>query len=196
MRSVLNSSNCCGARRRTSVFAFGVTALYVRKERCQYKCRNVLAFLDNRRFAAVAHFQTLQISLRGPGFQKSFQKIGLTTIFANVKPPSIRDRIVSVRLWGGSLGGQHSADDISFVFSSFFRVGLVRYAFWAVCAGESDPSRTAIIHGRSGSRAMRILHYRPRIRTLRFLNCFQASDGWLSGFESNPIESRETALRI
>jgi hypothetical protein len=75
MRSVLKSSNCCGARRPASVFAFGVTALYVRKERCQYKCRNVLAFLDNRRFAAVAHFQTLQISLRGPGFQKTSKKL-------------------------------------------------------------------------------------------------------------------------
>jgi hypothetical protein len=105
MRSVLNSSNCCGARRPASVFAVGVTALYVRKERCQYKCRNVLAFLDNRRFAAVAHFQPLQISLRRAWFPKNFQKIGLTTIFANVKPPSISDRIVSVRLRGGSLGG-------------------------------------------------------------------------------------------
>lgn len=45
MRGVLNSSDCCGARHPASVFSFGVTALYVRKERCQYKCQNVLAFL-------------------------------------------------------------------------------------------------------------------------------------------------------
>jgi hypothetical protein len=42
---------------------------------------------------------------REPGFQK-FQKIDLTTIFANVKCPAIGDRIVSVRLRGGALGGR------------------------------------------------------------------------------------------
>jgi len=58
--------------------------LYDRKERCQYKCQNVLAFLEItiRGHYALSNIAKSQQKL-------GFRKIDLTTIFANVTSPSI-----------------------------------------------------------------------------------------------------------
>jgi len=195
MRRVANSSNCCGPRRLASVFAFGVTALYVRKKRCQYKCRNVLAFLGSGVFAAVTHFKYCKSRYQEPGFRK-FQKIDLTTIFANVKPPPIGDRIVSVRLRGGFLGG---SIQLTISHSSFpaFSVSIWSGIRSGRCASARAVRRgLRSLHRRSGSPAMRLVRCWPWIRILRFLICFQASDGAMSGVESDCFNARETALRI
>lgn len=93
--------------------------MYDRKERCQYKCQNVLAFLRIARSATITHFKVWQLRSRIP----VSEKFDLTTIFANVTPQAFDDRIVSVLWRGSSLEG--GIQLILFVFSGLFRVDFV-----------------------------------------------------------------------